>query len=285
MFFIGLGDIIDVYMPTYFIFIPVFILGTIIGSFLNVVIYRFNTGRSVSTGRSICMSCNKTLRWFELVPVLSYVMQSGRCRRCCSIISYQYPLVELSTGIIFGLLSLHFRNLLLLSQSLYVCVLVVYMFIFSLLIVITGYDIKHKIIPDVLVYTYALVSFLSIYVNSSGVGNLFIHPSWLDVASGFILALPFALIWLISRGRAMGLGDAKLILGIGFMLGLSRGVSAVMLSFWIGSVVGIIALLLHHKKISMKTEIPFAPFLVIGTLIAFFCNIGITQLVSLFTIN
>ncbi|MFA4853534.1 MAG: prepilin peptidase, partial [Bacteroidales bacterium] len=83
------------------IFVFIFLLGTIVGSFLNVVIFRFNTGRTITTGRSICMNCNRDLRWYELIPVLSFLIQSGKCRRCASKISHQYPLVEIVTGLVF----------------------------------------------------------------------------------------------------------------------------------------------------------------------------------------
>jgi prepilin signal peptidase PulO-like enzyme (type II secretory pathway) len=264
--------------------IAIFALGTIIGSFLNVVIYRFNTGKPISRGRSICMTCNKTLRWYELIPVFSFLIQSGKCRRCASTISHQYPSVELATGLLFAFLSLHFLPILEYSQNAYVLVLILFMFLFSLLVVITVYDLRHKIIPDALVYTYALFSFLSIFVNQTGMGSLFIKPSMWSLLAGPVLALPFALIWLLSRGRAMGLGDAKLILGIGWMLGISLGASALVISVWTGAVIGVLGIVLSKKGVSMKTEIPFAPFLMLGTLIAFFFHVDILSFASLFSV-
>jgi prepilin signal peptidase PulO-like enzyme (type II secretory pathway) len=264
--------------------IAIFALGTIIGSFLNVVIYRFNTGKPISRGRSICMTCNKTLRWYELIPVFSFLIQSGKCRRCASSISHQYPMVELVTGLIFVFLSLHFLPILEYSQSAYVSVLILFMFLFSLLVVITVYDLRHKIIPDALVYTYALFSFLSVFVNQIGVGSLFIKPTMWNLLAGPVLAIPFALIWLVSKGRAMGLGDSKLILGIGWMLGISLGCSALIFSFWAGAIIGVLGIVLSKKGMNMKTEIPFAPFLVFGALIAFFFHVDILVLSSLFSV-
>jgi len=265
-------------------FISIFLLGTIIGSFLNVVIYRLNTGKTITNGRSICMTCNKHLRWYELIPVFSFLIQSGKCRRCHITISHQYPLVELITGVVFALIAYHFLPVLLLSLTSYVLLLVLFMFIFSLLIVIAVYDIRHKIIPDSLVYLFAFLSFLSIFINQSGIGPLFIKPSLLSLFIGPLFALPFFLIWLLSRGRAMGLGDAKLILGIGWMLGLYFGVSTLVLAFWIGSVVSIIMILISHSKLSMKSEIPFAPFLILGTFLAFFFSLDIFSLASFFNL-
>ena len=267
------------------IFVFIFLLGTIIGSFLNVVIYRFNTGKPIVNGRSICMTCNRTLRWYELIPVLSYVMQRGRCLRCKEVISYQYPIVESVTGLMFVLIATHFSPILFFSQSSYLFLVILFVFLFSLLIVISVYDFRHKIIPDKLVYLFSFISFLSIFVNQTGIGSIFIHPSLSAILSGPILALPFALLWLISRGKWMGLGDAKLMLGLGWMLGLYLGLSAMVLSFWIGTVVSLIVMLVLYKKINMKTEIPFAPFLIIGTFIIFLSGLDILSLSSLFHLN
>lgn len=264
------------------VFIFIFLLGSIIGSFLNVVIYRFNTGKSIVTGRSICMTCNNTLRWYELIPIFSFLIQSGKCRRCASTISHQYPLVEFGTGLIFALIAFHFLPVLSSSQYTYILLVSLFSFIFSLLMVISVYDIRHKVIPDGLVYVYAIASFFSIFVNTTGFGHLFITPSPLALISGPLFALPFALLWLVSRGRWMGLGDAKLVLGIGWMLGPMLALAMVTLSFWIGAIVGLAFMFFSHKKVNMKTEIPFAPFLIISTLIVFLCNLDIFSLVALF---
>ena len=117
---------------TLLIFIFIFLLGTIIGSFLNVVIYRFNTGRKVTTGRSICMTCNLTLRWYELIPILSFLIQSGKCRRCASKISHQYPIVEFLTGLVFALVAFKFLPILYVSYWLYIFFVVLFVFLFSL---------------------------------------------------------------------------------------------------------------------------------------------------------
>ena len=202
------------------IFIFIFLLGTIIGSFLNVVIFRFNSGKTITKGRSICMTCNRTLRWYELIPILSYVMQSGKCLRCKEIISYQYPIVEFITGLMFIFVANHFVPVLFFSPYSYLFLLILFVFIFSLLIVISVYDFRHKIIPNKLVYIFSAVSFLSIFVNHSSFGSLFIMPSVSYIIAGPLLAFPFALLWLVSRGKWMGLGDAKLMLGLGWILGV-----------------------------------------------------------------
>lgn len=266
------------------IFVFIFLLGTIIGSFLNVVIFRFNTGRTVATGRSICMTCNRELRWYELIPFLSFLIQSGKCRRCASQISHQYPLVELVTGLIFALVAFKFLPILYVSYGLYIFLVVLFVFIFSLLIVISVYDLRHKIIPDKLVFIFIIVSFLSIFVNLFLIRPIFVLPTFWGLISGPLLALPFILLWFFSKGRLMGLGDGKLILGIGWMLGLSSGIFAIILSFWIGTIVSVLLMFLSKKKMNMKTEIPFAPFLIISTLITFLFNFNIFSLIKLFSI-
>lgn len=264
------------------IFVFIFLLGTIIGSFLNVVIFRFNTGKTIAKGRSICMTCSRTLRWYELIPILSYIFQLGKCRRCSEKISHQYPLVEFITGLVFVLITYHFLPALFFSPLLYLSLVVFYVFLFSILIVISVYDIRHKVIPDKLVYIFIVVSFFSIFINHFAVGSLFIFPSISFIIAGPILAAPFALLWLVSKGKWMGLGDAKLMLGIGWMLGLSVGIASAILSFWIGALVSLVIMIFTKKKINMKTEIPFAPFLIMGAFIAFLFSLNIFVLASIF---
>lgn len=237
--------------------ILVFVFGAIIGSFLNVVVLRFNTGASIG-GRSKCMTCNNILKWYELIPIFSFLIQGGVCKKCKSRISRQYPLVESFTGLLFVLIVLEFYP----YTSVEVVILVLQLIIASLLVVISVYDIKHKIIPNVFVYTFASLSFLSLFIGSGF--NLFVVPSVIGLLAGPLLALPFALIWLVSKGTWMGLGDAKLLLGIGWLLGLADSLNSVILSFWIAAVISVSWLLLKYHSIKARTEIPFGPYLIIG---------------------
>lgn len=233
-------------------YIILFISGAIVGSFLNVVGLRWNSGVGVG-GRSFCPHCFKKLHWYELVPIVSFVAQRARCRGCSSKVSWQYPWVEFLTGAMFATLfyTLGFSSYYLLSTA-----------VFCIYIVITIYDIRHKIIPDELVYSAIGLSFVSLLLNLSTF-------ELIDLLAGPIIFALFALIWLLSKGRALGFGDAKLGLSIGLLLGASAGFSAVVLAFWIGAVVtltymAISALLRRDKKLTMKSEVPFAPFLVLG---------------------
>lgn len=264
------------------VFIFIFLLGTIIGSFLNVVIFRFNTSKSITTGRSICMTCNQTLRWYELIPLFSYLFQLGKCRRCAEKISHQYPIVESVTGLMFVLVAYHFIPLIFFSTLTYLLLVIFFTFIFSLLIVISVYDIRHKVIPDKLVFIFSLTAFLSLFINYTDFGTLFALPGVSAFLAGPILALPFFLIWFLSRGKWMGLGDAKLMLGLGWILGIYMGLASMILAFWIGAIVSLFIMFFFKMKVNMKTEIPFAPFLIISAFIVFLFSIDVFTLATLF---
>lgn len=260
------------------------LLGAIIGSFLNVVILRYGTGRGVN-GRSGCMSCGYKLRWFDLMPVVSWVMLGGKCRQCRSKISKQYPLVELTTAALFGLIA-HYVSGFGVVLTMIPFVFAWYAIIASLLVVVFVYDMRHKIIPDGLSFTFmgmALAQTLYMLPPHFWTGLI----GWLDLLAGPIIAAPFFLIWYFSSGRLMGFGDIKLMLGIGWFLGFGAGLSAVVLAFWIGAVFSLVLILAHRLKkgasrITMKQEIPFAPFLILGILIQFFWPLNLLLVGALF---
>lgn len=249
-----------------------FILGLIIGSFLNVVIFRFNTQRSLD-GRSGCMVCQRTLLWYELIPVISFFFLRGRCKDCKTRISLQYPIVELATGFMFAGVFLKFQDVFYFNTLVFSISYAYYVTMFSILLVIAVYDLRHKIIPDTLSLFFGVFAFIGLFFFSGFIFYPHI-PSISELSSGFILALPFAILWFVSRGVWMGLGDAKLALGLGFLLGFSKIASGMVVAFWLGAVIGII-LLLFSKKYKTKSEIPFAPFLVVGAFIAFLFERGL----------
>lgn len=254
-----------------------FILGTFIGSFLNVVIYRYNSGTSPLKGRSQCFACGKQLHWYELVPVISFFVQSARCRGCSVHLSWQYPFVEILSGLLFvGVFALN-RPII---ESMYLIV------IFSILLVIAVYDIRHQIIPDGLVATIAIFSVVwSLWTIPGGISHTFNFPYYSTLLAGPLLFLPFWALWFFSRGRWMGLGDGKLALFIGWFLGLSLGISAIMFGFWIGALFAGVMMALQRiqQKFniskstsvwSLKSEIPFGPFLILGVVIVYFTHIN-----------
>ncbi len=230
----------------------IFIFGAIIGSFLNVLVLRYGTGQSIIKGGSRCFSCGKKLQWYELIPILSFISQKRKCRNCGSKISWQYPIVEILTGIIF-LLIFNF------SAPDGQFSLFYYWLVFSILIAIAVYDFKHQIVLDKFVYVFIFLAFFSLFKVSS-------------FLAGVIFFSFFASLWLISKGRWMGFGDAKLALGIGWFLGLENGIWALVFSFWIGAIAGIFLVLLSKKRYNLKSHIPFGPFLALGALLSFLLN-------------
>jgi len=269
-----------------------FLLGAIIGSFLNVVILRYGSGMNIK-GRSQCFSCGKKLLWYELIPILSFVFIRGRCRGCKSSIAIQYPLVEVFTGILFVLTFLKFSNFL---SPYYIPYTAYYLLIWSLLIIIFVYDFRHKIIPDGIVYSFALLTLGLLLVQGIMSGAILTTPFLLRVINGPLLFIPFFLLWFLSRGTWMGFGDAKLALGIGFMFDFSQSFAVLLLSFWIGAVVGVGLILVPKlqkgvfmrnnplpnalKGLTIKSEIPFAPFLIFAVFIEFFFALDIIKVFS-----
>jgi len=274
----------------------IFLLGAIIGSFLNVLVVRLGTGMGYGK-RSFCFTCGRQLRPYELVPIVSFLIQKGKCRSCKSKISWQYPTVELLSGVVFWAVCIKlFPSAIFVSSifnfqfSIFNTVLFVYYaVVFSLLLAISVYDIKHKIIPNQFVYPFIALSFLSVL----GIENWILIENWSlkieNLIAGPALFAPLALLWFVSRGRWMGFGDAKLALGIGWLLGLSQGGAAFFISFWAGALVGIFLismriffpLLFEGKPYTIKYEIPFGPFLAFGAFLAYFLNIEFFHLMFL----
>ncbi|MEK7460542.1 MAG: prepilin peptidase [Patescibacteria group bacterium] len=249
----------------------VFVVGTIIGSFLNVVIYRYNSGTSPFEGRSLCFSCGKSLHWYELIPILSFLMQNGRCRECGVRLSWQYPAVEIITGIVFVAV---FAQGLPPVETIYLCA------VFSTLLVIGVYDLRHKIIPDGLSALFAILALVWFFGNVE-FANVFSYPYVWTLIAGPMIFLPFWALWFVSGGRWIGLGDGKLGLGIGWFLGATLGGSAVLLAFWIGAAWALAAMALQkilakvvshrfQETLSMKSEIPFGPFLIVSVFVIYF---------------
>lgn len=246
------------------------LFGLIVGSFLSVLIVR--GGVRALSGRSACMSCGRGILWYDLIPVLSWMWLRGRCRFCGSKISAQYPLVELATALLFAVLG---------AAPIHIILRLLALPISALLIAISVYDLRHTIIPDAWVWTFNGLALFSIITIE---GSLTAFNISYALLSGPAVALPLFTLWLVSRGRWMGLGDAKLALGIGWLLGPFLGIGALFLAFIIGALVSVFILLpLPHvaayfskrgiarlsnspPRLTMKSEIPFGPFLVASCL-------------------
>ncbi len=255
-------------------FIPLVygVFGLIIGSFLNVVILRarvFTLG-----GRSACMSCDTELRWYDMLPVVSWLALRGRCRNCGSAVSVQYPIVEALTAVLFAIIGMSSIALDPIAALIALCIT-------SILIAITVYDIRHTIIPDMWAYSFAAAALTyTLYVGIPEGASLIVY-----LLSGPLAALPIATLWFVSQGRWIGLGDAKLSLGIGWLLGPVYGIASVFFAFVIGAVIsvfvlmplpaiirfirqtGIVRFRSTSAQLTMKSEVPFGPFLIASTFI------------------
>lgn len=250
----------------------VFIFGTIIGSFLNVVIYRYNSGTSPLTGRSQCFSCGKVLRARNLVPILSFLFSRGRCAQCGVRLSCQYPIVEALSGFIFVSVFLLGKPI---TESLFLLT------IFSTLLVIAVYDLRHQIIPDGLALFFAVLGLTRFFLSMNfDFYSAFHFPYVWTLLAGPMLFFPFWFLWFISKGRWIGLGDGKLALGMGWFLGATLGGSAIMLAFWVGAGFAV-AMMATQKilrntknKLSMQSEIPFGPFLILATFVVYFTGVN-----------
>ena len=246
-------------------------LGAIVGSFLNVVIYRLHTGKSLG-GRSHCMSCGEALLWYELVPVVSYLFLRGRCNMCSSYIPSRYLVVELLTAGLF-ILAWH-----VFSHD--PIMLILSLLLFSILVIIFVYDMRHTIIPDDMTIGVGLIATLLLgyqYVLTHDVTALLMH-----VGAGIAAALFFWGLWYVSNGRWIGFGDVKLALPLGAIVGGSGAFSMIVFSFWIGAIITLLILGLQYltrkgttqlfffgAPLTMKSEVPFAPFLLAGFLLTY----------------
>jgi len=232
-----------------------FVLGTVVGSFLNVVILRLKNKKSIFKKPSHCPFCKKKLKWYELIPIISFVLQKGRCRKCKNKISWQYPLVELATGLLFFLIIFNFQF----------SIFSVFLLLIScFLVIIFVYDLKYYLVPDKIIYPAILVAGIWQLVF-----GIFIRNTSYEILNTFLAAAIggafFLIIFLISRGKWMGMGDVKIGILMGLVLGLSHLFIALFLAFLIGGVVSIILLVL--KKKALKSEIPLGPFLTGATFI------------------
>jgi len=245
------NNLLSIYSDILFLFgFFVFVLGTAMGSFINVVVDRVIHGETLG-GRSHCDYCKKTLEWYDLIPVISYVVLRGRCRRCHKKLSIQYLLVELATGTIYVM-----TWLLVPLAS-----VILYWGIVSCAWIIFLSDLRYKLISDYMQIAL-FISVLLLKISSKAT----IFSLMGDSISGLAVLLPIGLIYVVTNERAMGLGDVILAGIIGFTLGVGKGLLAIYIAFLVGAIIGII--LLATQKKGMKSAVPFGPFLLIGMLVA-----------------
>ena len=235
------------------LFIYIFLLGLIVGSFVNVVIYRLPRRQSVVDGRSKCPNCGKKLAWYDLIPIASFLILKKRCRNCKVPISWTYPLVELYSGLIFlasyqlfssgGAVNWFFA-----------------VFILELFLILGLIDLRHLILPDSLLIVLLAGSF-----GVLAISKLFdVRSGWLMSVSGGFVGAAFLftvlfVIWLLSKGRWLGFGDVKLVGVIGFIFGFWGGLAILYVAVVFGALFGLFLLL--TRRASLKTKLPLGTFI------------------------
>lgn len=249
-----------------FLLVLLFVLGLVFGSFLNVVILRTIAGESPAKGRSKCPKCKHQLAWYDNIPLLSFVWLRARCRYCKKPISWQYPVVELSTALLFvwwyGVGFAFFK----LTQTPFVWIQPLFwLTVGILLLIILVTDLRYMIIPD---YAVAGLGLMAVcyrsFLSFKGV------MQWVDfglaIVVGMVMMGVFYGLWYFTKGKGMGFGDVKYVMAMGLLLGWPKGLVGLFVAFVLGALVGLG--LLFAGKVGRKSLLPFGPFLVLGTVIA-----------------
>lgn len=277
-------------MPAFpLIYFFLFVAGTALGSFLNVLILRYDPVSDTilrnATGRSRCPHCHKILNWYELIPIFSFIMQKGKCRSCGVKLTIQYPLVEFFGGLVLILVFSRFYSIYDTSLLPYLMMLIWSGVIFSLL-VMSVIDFREKLIPDginififfsgflVIVSEYFYRGSISLEIGQrSLLGNYaLIFPGgtnfpWNHLFGALFGIILFGGLFLLSRGRGMGLGDVKLAGALGFFMGWPDAALALISSFIIGALFSLV--LIGLKRKTMKDFIPFGPFMALGVILIY----------------
>ncbi len=228
----------------------IFFIGLCMGSFANVVIYRLPAGKSVVFPGSACPKCSARVRWYDNMPVISWILLMGKCRQCRASISWRYPLVELITGALFLAVFLEHQW----SWT----TLELLIFVFGL-VVVSFIDFDHYILPDVFTLSGIVLGLCGAFLNPDR--HLSDALLGVIVGGGFLWLIAY-MYWLLRRQEGMGGGDIKLLAWIGAVLGVSSIPFVVMVASLVGSVIGI-AIALRSPK-GMKASLPFGPYLALG---------------------
>lgn len=227
-----------------------FILGLAVGSFLNVCIDRLALGHDIVKNRSHCDHCKHTLSWYELIPIISWVLQKGKSRCCGKRLSLQYPFVELMTGFVFVELTVLFFPTPILLIA-YACISIA-------VIVLFHTDVKYELLPTPFLLLWALgvvLRFIALHLSGRDLLYVYGIPS-------LCAGLFFFLLWFFSKGKAMGDGDMWLVVLIGLVTGYPGIIIALYIAFLTGAAVGVILILGGVK--TLKSHIAFGPFLLFG---------------------
>lgn len=243
----------DMFLPYLVIYLMIFCFGVCIGSFLNVCIYRLPKEESLIKSSSHCMSCGEKIRKRDLIPILSWCMLRGKCHNCKAPISPRYTVVEALNGILFVLVFLHFDPYYNMLIGSIVCLL------FSALVVVFFMDWDTQLISTPVVMFIGFLGALVMLINALSETPIYDVTLKSQLLGAVVVSLPFFLIELFSKGRAMGRGDVYLMIAGGLFL----GVKAVVIAAFIGMITGSVAgMILKHK--TGNSKFAFGPFLAIG---------------------
>ena len=244
-----------------------FILGTSIGSFLNVIAYRSVRGGSVFSGRSYCPHCKHKLKPADLVPIVSYPFLKGKCRYCGKKISLQYPAVELVTGIVFTFIFFYWLQTSTPISLIGLINLIYLLFVVSVLIALTTTDIKDGLLPNsIIVSSVVLVGLYKLFLLL--IGGYTLSTLSVDLISAFFTALAFFAIVYVSKEKALGGGDVKLVFLLGLIVGWPTLLLALFLAFLTGGLLAAMLMLLGRKR--WGQSLPLGPFLNLGAFISIF---------------
>lgn len=245
----------------------VFFFGTCVGSFLGVITDRLPRGESIAKGRSHCESCKKTLQFFDLIPLFSFLFLHGKCRYCQNKLSFYYPLIELVTGILFVTVILF---------SWYSIESVYALFIVSILVALFFIDLKYGILPFSLILAASIATLIHIFLVTP-------HLMFNFLAAALGACLLFLGLFLGTRGRGMGFGDVVYVIFMGLLLGFPKIVIGLYIAFISGAIISLLLIWLKRKKMKGGT-IPFGPFLVLGTLISWLWGEQIVAKIMLYLV-
>lgn len=244
------------------------VFGSIIGSFCNVLIYRLHSGEDFLRSRSQCRACKKQIAWYDNIPVVSFLVLRGRCRRCAARIAWQYPLVEVVVAALFGMVGFFYAVGVTVPLFSAVCIALAC----AGLVVVFVYDARHMEIP--MGVMWSVIGFLAVArIVADGAGGVLTaqvmqgatvtHGLAALAAFCFFFALSY-----VSDETWMGYGDAFVAIAVGLLCGPVGTFVALLIAFCAGSLYGVLLTLL--KRATMKSAVPFGPFLIIGALASFF---------------
>lgn len=253
--------------------IMVFIIGLVFGSFYNVVGYRLPNGMSIVFPQSHCPNCNHKLKFYELIPVISYIFLLGKCKKCKKRISFSYPFFEILTGVLFLLSYLVFG----INVKFFIGITFI-----SILIIISISDIKYYIIPDEVLIVGSIIIIVELIINSLIMDVSLINGVVMPILNGLG---SFALLYLfkvfgdaVFQRESLGGGDIKLLFVIGLVLGFDMSIVIIFIASFIALPLSVISLIKNDNNI-----LPFGPYLSVASAVVLLTNLNLDMILEFFT--